>query len=146
MRISTRVQYGVRLMLALAYNHTRGYVNLTEIARAEGVSEKYLSLIVIPLKGAGLISSARGMKGGYILARDPSQITIKEIFSVLEGDSCIIDCVRDKNVCDRAPICGSREVWSLLEERISETLNSVNLEHLVRICEQKAGRTLSYSI
>jgi Rrf2 family protein len=146
MRISTRARYGVRLMLALARHYGTGYTYLKDIAKGEGISEKYLSQITIPLKGVGLINASRGARGGYILARPPSEITIREIVDALEGDSCLVDCVRDVSACPRVPICASRDIWMFLGGKIAETLNSVTLERLVRLSQEKAEGALLHDI
>jgi len=143
MRISTRSRYGVMLMLALANNYGRGYVYLKDIARGGGMSEKYLSKLTILLRSTGLINSSRGVRGGYTLAKAPAQITLKEIVDVLEGDSLLVDCVKDKSACARASICASREVWVLLGGKISEVLNAISLEHLVKLNRDKIEETLS---
>jgi len=67
MWLSTRSRYGTRLMLELALNYNNGNVFLKDVAREEGISEKYLSQLVIPLKARGLISATRGAKGGMII-------------------------------------------------------------------------------
>ena len=95
MKLSARARYGVRLMLALARNYEKSPVYLKNIAREEELSEKYLSLLVIPLRRVGLVISTRGAHGGYNLARLPSKITLKEIVDVLEGN-CLVDCVKDQ--------------------------------------------------
>jgi len=146
MKLSTKSQYGVRLMLALAQNFGRGYTYLKEIAKGEGISEKYLSLITIPLKGAGLISASRGARGGYSLARPPSEITIKEVVDALEGDSCLVDCVKDSTACPRVPICASRDIWVFLGGKIAETLNSFTLEQLLRMNREKAENVQMHDI
>jgi Rrf2 family protein len=94
MKLSTRARYGMRVMLTLAVHYDRGPMYLKDIAEAEEISEKYLSLLVIPLRQAGLIHSIRGAYGGYSLAKDPSQINLGEIVEVLEGDS-IVDCLKN---------------------------------------------------
>ncbi|MFA5284396.1 MAG: Rrf2 family transcriptional regulator, partial [Smithellaceae bacterium] len=95
MKLSTRTRYGVRLMTVLAQNYGKGPVFLKDIAKGENISEKYLSLIIIPLRGVGLINSVRGAHGGYNLSKEPSQITLKEIVDVLEGDCSLVDCVKN---------------------------------------------------
>ena len=94
MKLSTHGRYGMRVMLTLAVHYDRGPMYLKDIAEAEEISEKYLSLLVIPLRQAGLIHSIRGAYGGYTLAKAPSQINLGEIVEVLEGDS-IVDCLKD---------------------------------------------------
>ena len=146
MKLSTRSQYGVRFMLALARNYGQGYVYLKDIAKGEGMSEKYLSLITIALKGVGLINACRGARGGYALSRRPAEINIKEIVDALEGDSCLVDCVKDANACPRVPICASRDIWVFLGDKIDETLSSFTLEQMVRLNQEKAEANLTHNI
>lgn len=146
MKLSTRARYGVRLMLALAVNYGKGPVYLKDIARGEDISEKYLSLIMIPLRTAGLVNSTRGAYGGYHLARDPVQINLKAILDVLEGEACLVDCVRDPSLCPRVSTCVSREIWTLLGGKISEVLVSINLQDLVRMNEAKVGNEAASGI
>ena len=132
MRLSTRSRYGTRLMLELALNYHKGNVYLKDVAREEDISEKYLSHLVIPLKANGLISSSRGAHGGYRLAKSPSCITVKDIVQTLEGNLSPVECIKNPSVCKRVPGCVTRDVWKKLDEKISDTLNSITLEDLVK--------------
>jgi len=136
MRLSTRARYGMRLMLALAGNYGRGSMYLKDIAGAEEISEKYLSLLMIPLREAGLVHSIRGAYGGYTLGRAPSQINLGEIVEVLEGD-CIVDCVRDPSACPRFSVCTSHGIWAFLDAKISETLRAITLEQWLSELKRK---------
>jgi Rrf2 family protein len=140
MKLSTRARYGVRLMLALAKNYGKEPVYLKDIAKEEDISEKYLSLIIIPLRGVGLVNSVRGAYGGYNLSRDPSEITLKEIVDVLEGDCSLVDCVKDPSTCPRVPICVSHDIWAIIGGKISETLSSITLDKMVRMNRKKARK------
>jgi Rrf2 family protein len=145
MKLSTRSRYGLRLMLVLARNYGKGNTFLKEIAREEDISEKYLSLIIIPLNGVGLVNSVRGASGGYTLARDPAQITLKDIVDVLEGD-CLVDCLKDPKSCSRVSTCASHDIWAMLGGKISETLSGITLEQLVRMNQDKWEKSVSPSI
>lgn len=146
MKLSTRSRYGVRLMIVLALNYGKGPVFLKDIAKGENISKKYLSLIMIPLRSSGLVNSLRGANGGYTLARDPSQINMKEIVDVLEGDSCLVDCVKDPSTCPRVPICVSRDVWAIIDGQISETLSGITLETLIKMNQEKAEQAIMHNI
>ncbi len=146
MRVSTRTRYGIRLMIALASNYNKGSVLLKNVAESENISEKYLSQIVIPLRRAGLITGSRGMHGGYILTRKPSEITVKEIFDTLEGDGFVIDCALEPNSCSRSTTCASIELWNLLSKRINEFLNEITLEDLLKIKKDKELSFIEYVI
>jgi Rrf2 family protein len=146
MKLSTRARYGVRLMLDLARQYGQGSVYLREIAAREDISEKYLSQIIIPLRGEGLVRSTRGAHGGYRLAKPPAEITLREIVEPLEGGNCLVDCVKHPSACPRVPTCAARDVWTMLGEKISETLDSVTLEQLVRINLEKLGNNMAHNI
>jgi len=145
-RLSTRSRYGVRFMVDLALRGGENAVYLKDIAREEGLSEKYLSLIAIPLKSAGLIVAQRGAKGGYRLARPASRITLKEIVEVLEKGVCIVECVGDPSTCSRSGHCPSRDLWAEITDRIASTLASVTLEDLARKGREKAYAACMYVI
>jgi Rrf2 family protein len=146
MKITTRSRYGVRLMLELAGNYGKGQVLLKDIARNEGISEKYLSLIIIPLRTAGLVQSTRGAHGGYSLAKPPGEITLKDIVHVLEGGISLVDCVTNSSACSRSQICATRDVWSIVSEQISNTLESITLEDLLAKARGKAESAPIYHI
>jgi Rrf2 family protein len=133
-------------MVELAHNHGKGPLFLKKIAKMQNISEKYLSLIIIPLRGVGLVNSVRGAHGGYNLAKEPSQITLKEIVDVLEGDCSLADCVKNPSACPRVPICASHDIWAIIEEKISETLSSTTLDMLVKMNQEKAGNAMMHNI
>ncbi|MBC7333790.1 MAG: Rrf2 family transcriptional regulator [Actinobacteria bacterium] len=138
MKISTRTRYGIRLMINLAKNYGKGFSLLKDISKKEGVSEKYLSLIVIPLKGAGLLNTTRGVHGGYRLSKPPSEIKVKDIVEVLEGDLFLIDCVKNSRLCKRSNECVSRDLWVNLSNEITNYLTSITLMDLLKWEEKKS--------
>ena len=141
MKLSTHALYGMRVMLALAVHYGRSPMYLKDIAEAEEISEKYLSLLVIPLRQAGLIHSTRGAYGGYSLAKAPSQINLGEIVEVLEGDN-IVDCLKNPSACPRVAGCKSRDIWAYLGEKISEALRSITLQQWLSELERKRRANL----
>jgi len=132
-------------MLALARNYGRGTLYLKDVAKSEEISEKYLGQIVIPLRGAGLVNSNRGVHGGYLLAKSPAEITLRQIVEPLEGD-CLVDCLKNSSACSRVVTCATRDVWALLGCKIAETLEGITLEHLVRMNQDKAEQGNSQNI
>ncbi|MCK4912601.1 MAG: Rrf2 family transcriptional regulator [Candidatus Omnitrophica bacterium] len=146
MKISTRSRYGSRLMLELALNYGKGPVFLRDIAKNEEISEKYLSQIVIPLKAKGLITSFRGMNGGYVLAKSPSQINLREIVELLEGGLELLGCIGNSSTCSRVAICVTRDIWDLVGKKIAQILESVTLEDLIKSHNLKNEEAMIYSI
>jgi Rrf2 family cysteine metabolism transcriptional repressor len=145
-KLSTRTRYGVRLMLDLAQKHGNGPVLLKDIAKQEDLSEKYLSLIVMPLKASGLLKALRGASGGYTLSREPSEITLKEIVESLEGKIFLVDCDPDPKSCTRSGVCATRDVWQVIAAKITGELESMTLSDLVRTSREKLGGKSDYNI
>ncbi len=130
MKISTRGRYGVRFMLDLAVNESASAVSLGEVASRQGISEKYLWQVVNPLKAAGIIQSVRGAGGGYRLARNPVDLTLREIISVLEGGLAITDCIEDAAGCDLSATCVVRRMWQRFTDNLAHSMEQVTLKEL----------------
>jgi Rrf2 family protein len=133
-------------MLELAINSDRGTIQLNEIARKEKISPKYLSIVIIPLRTAGLVKSKRGPFGGYSLAKPSNKITLKEIIDVLEGGMCIVDCIKDPKKCLRSDLCATRDLWTIVNNEISHKLDSITLWDLACIRRKKDDRAMMYQI
>jgi Rrf2 family protein len=146
MKLSTRGRYGVRIMLELALHFGEGPVLLKDIAERQGISEKYLWQLINPLKSMGLIKSIRGARGGYVLAREPAEINLREILRILEGSLFLVDCVDDPAACDRSESCITREIWSETSKNISQSLESMTLGKMVERHKNRGDGALGYSI
>ena len=142
MRLSTKTRYGLRLMFSLGLHFDRTtIIDLGSIAKEEDISGKYLEQIISPLKAAGLVRSTRGIHGGYRLARDPSEISLKQIVETLEGDLSLVECVKNKNACSRITKCVTQEVWNRLSAEISAVLSSISIHDLVEMHKKKIHRS-----
>ncbi len=147
MRLSTKGRYGARAMLDLALNSGKGPVLLRDIAKRQEVSEKYLEHSITALRKAGLVRSIRGARGGYVLAKSPSQIRLSEIMEVLEGSMAPVECVDDPEVCRRAQLCVTRDIWSKMKEAIDNILESVTLQDMVEEQNKKKNsKAIVYNI
>ena len=131
MKLSTRCRYGTRLMLDMAQHYNQGPIQLGDIAKRQDLSLKYLEQIIIPLKKAHYIESVRGPKGGHILAKDPGEITVGEIVTLLEDGASMVECIEDTTVCGRADICPTRLLWKEVSEAVFDKLRAVTLADLV---------------
>jgi Rrf2 family transcriptional regulator, cysteine metabolism repressor len=131
MRLSTRGRYGTRLMVDLAQHYADGPIPLAAIAKRQDLSAKYLEQLIILLKGAGLIRSVRGRRGGYMLARKPEEISVGEIVETLEGRLSVVDCVLEPELCYRAIECPTRDIWVGMTEMIKKQLFSLSLGNIV---------------
>lgn len=147
MKLSTKGRYGARLMLDLALRYGNGPVLLKDIARREGISEKYLGQLVPALKTAGLINSSRGAHGGYMLAKAPQKITMKEIIQALEGPLSLAECIDAPRICRKVSSCVTRDIWEEMGEKMAAVLESNTLEDMVAKEKQKQKlQPLMYSI
>ena len=131
MKMSTRGRYGLRAMLELGRCFGDEPVLMGTLAEREGVSRKYLHALLTSLKSAGLVRSVRGAGGGFVLSRDPSEITLAEILYALEGSLSLVDCVADDQACDRSDQCTARQVWQELSAAIEGVIDNVTLEDMI---------------
>ena len=138
-RLSTKGRYGTRLMVSLAqhYHNGRESIILKKISDAEDISIRYLEQIIIPLKIAKLVKSIRGAGGGYILARHPSDIKLREILLALEGACCLVECVDDEDYCDKIKECAAYDIWKSASSLLKDYFENTTLENLVEISEKK---------
>ncbi len=132
MMISTKGRYALRVMIELAAREGDGLVSLREIAQSQGISEKYLEAIVKSLVKEGLVAGLRGKGGGYRLACDPAACTVGEVLRAAEGSVAPVACLEgDAQPCPRRDQCAALPVWTELNRRIDEYLDSVTLQQVV---------------
>jgi len=144
MRLSTRTRYGIRAMLALAINYGKGPLGLKNIAEDQDISVKYLEQLFTVLKAAGFITSVRGAKGGYQLAKPPAQINLNDCVNCLEGQITTVECVQNDSFCAKAPDCVMKQVWTQVNEAIQNILTSITFQDLVD--KTKETETSDYQI
>ena len=138
MKISTKGRYALRLMLDLAYNHTGSFIPIKNISQRQDISDKYLEQIITQLSRAGLVKSARGAQGGYMLAKEPQEYTVGEILRLLEGNLAPVACVDDaKEACTRADECVTMEVWREIKDAVNKVVDNITLADLVEQQRQK---------
>jgi Rrf2 family cysteine metabolism transcriptional repressor len=119
MKISTKGRYGLRALVDLSiYGKTGAPVLLSDIAKRQGISEKYLEQIANRLHKSGLVKTVRGRKGGYLLNKRESEIRLTDIFEILEGPICLVDCVAKPGLCKKSSLCSARDIWSMLSDTI----------------------------
>ena len=132
MKISTKGRYALRLMLDLASNDSGTPIRLKDVAKRQGISEKYLEQIISILNKAGFVRSVRGPQGGYSLSRTPADYTVGMILRLTEGSLCPVDCAAEENgSCDREDTCVTRMLWKKLDDAISSVVDHVSLEELL---------------
>jgi Rrf2 family protein len=131
MKISTRTRYGVRTMIEVAKGTPEQGVFQKDIAANQLLSNKYLDHIIQALKTAQLIRNARGRKSGYILTRNPADITIFDIHRAFEPGICLVDCISGDYQCEMIDDCHAIGFWDQLNQLIVDYFKSVTLEDLI---------------
>ncbi|MDQ0218194.1 Rrf2 family transcriptional regulator [Peribacillus cavernae] len=123
MKISTKGRYGLTIMIELAKKHGEGPTSLKTIAQIHNLSEHYLEQLIAPLRNAGLVKSIRGAYGGYVLAKNPENITSGDIIRVLEGPISPVEGIEDEE-----PV--KRQLWIRIRDAVKDVLDSTTLEDL----------------
>ncbi|MEA2140295.1 MAG: Rrf2 family transcriptional regulator, cysteine metabolism repressor [Solirubrobacteraceae bacterium] len=139
MMFSTKAEYGVRVMVELARRAGEEPIPLAEIAERGGLPLAYLEHLVARLRKAGLVDSRRGSRGGYLLARSPTEITMAEVVEALEGSIAPIECITEGSdgsiVCSRETqrghVCPTKLLWTRVRFSIVRTLQEMTLADLV---------------
>ncbi len=132
MKISTKGRYAVRVMLDLAKQSSEEYIPLLDIAKRQGISEKYLESIVAVLSKNDFLRSLRGKGGGYKLVKRPEEYTIGSILRLMEGSFAPVACLEKKpNRCERAAECETLKMWAGLEKITEEYFEGITLADLM---------------
>ena len=134
MRVSTRGDYASRALLSLALrDDLAAPVSVRDLAERTGLPQPYLEQILLTLKGAGLVRSKRGVGGGYVLARDPSAISLAEVVAAVDGPivAGAFGEPHQDGACDHEGQCVLLGVWADVGEHMREHLASFTLADMV---------------
>ena len=152
MRLSTRSTYGMRALVELALFSGHGPVSASLIASRQHLSVAYLEQLLHRLKKQGLVTSIRGPKGGYILAKDPTRVTMAEVVRILEGSSTVGNSQRRSSVRathrassqTRHAERVSQAVWHCVHGRLTASLDGVTLHDLCEEVRAQGGEPLDH--
>lgn len=132
MMISSRGRYALRVMIDLAEHGDGAYLPMKEVAQRQDISLKYLEKILPLLVAAKLVEGIHGKGGGYRLTRLPEHYTMGEILRLTEGDLAPVACLECNGQCARTADCRTLPMWSELNRRINEYLDSVTIADLMK--------------
>ncbi|HEX6089826.1 MAG TPA: Rrf2 family transcriptional regulator [Gemmatimonadales bacterium] len=137
MRVTTWTEYSLIIVLHLARRRQAegGTVAARELAEAERLPGDYVEQILLRLRRAGLVESIRGARGGYLLARDPAQISVRDVMTASEHQTFEINCEShpiDAARCQNGSGCSIRPVWQALQQRVDDLLGSISLADLMK--------------
>ena len=132
MQISTKGRYSLRMLVDLAEHKNDGFVSLKDISERQGISKKYLEQLVSLLNRPDILRTNRGSKGGYMLAKEPSQYTVGEILRITEGGLSPVKCLEDDpNQCERSAFCKTLGVWLELDKILNNYLDSLSIQDII---------------
>ncbi|SFC21563.1 RrF2 family transcriptional regulator [Butyrivibrio sp. YAB3001] len=136
MRVSTRVEYGVIALADIAMNSEKGEsVSTLEIAQRQGISKKYLELILPLLRQAGLIKAQKGKTGGYTLNKSESEITVADVINAL--DTTVLEEMESSDssgsLRDAVDFC----LWGKINSFMSDFATNMTLEDFLQHCRER---------
>ncbi|MFH1531682.1 MAG: Rrf2 family transcriptional regulator [Pseudomonadota bacterium] len=131
MKLSARARYAVRLLLEVfRMGGMEKPVQLSRIAEKSGISRRFLEQVALALRASSLIRGVSGRKGGYLLAKPPSEITMREIVASASGPIRLAECVDHPTACSRSDRCACRTLWCLMQRRLNDILGEITLDLL----------------
>jgi len=143
LRLSTKSRYATRMLVYLSMHAQERPANTAEIAQAEGISKDYVEQILSRLRTAGVVTSHRGIKGGFSIAKDPEDISVLEIVELTEGQISVAPCLKED--CSRSTQCATQAVWSAVNGNLKETLSQFSIADLRKLSKENQD-TLSFQI
>ena len=146
MRISKKAEYALRALVAIA-RQPRSWA-IQELSAQENIPIKFLEQILLALRHAGLLSSKRGVGGGYTLIRPPSEITLREVLRILDGPVAPVPCASEQPTeactCPDRRTCAVRLMMTELRGDITRLLDSRTIEDMTRL--SPSSDTLAFEI
>ena len=132
MNVTSKGRYALRIMIDLAQHPEDGFISLKTIADRQGISMKYLEMIVGSLKKAELVDSTRGKEGGYKLNRPTAEYSVGSILRCIEDNLAPVACIRAGSItCDHAGECMTVPMWKELDDITNAYLDGVTLDDLL---------------
>ncbi len=125
--LTKNIDYGLELMIALGRNFKKGPLSLRKIAKGKKIPYKFLGKLALSLRQAGLIEAKEGKGGGYFLTENPARISVAEIVEVLGGPVEVGHCFG----CPRVGVCGQKDIWTEVGEKVKEIIEEKNLQDLL---------------
>lgn len=137
MMLTKMTRFGTRAVFDIAYNSSGLPVQVKDIAKRQELPLKFLEQIFNKLKKADFIKSQRGKHGGYVLTKDPREITVGDIVRAVDERFDLVCCVSDTKTCNRAGQCPTRPVWEETSRRVQEYLDTVTIADLCEDAKNK---------
>lgn len=135
MKLPTKIRYAVRAVVELTDKDEGIPIPVKDIAKAQGMSAKYVKQLMNRMQRAGLVKGHPGIHGGYTLAKEPGRISLFDIYQALDVSLVLVPCVGSHPECDRIDRCCARRVWKSLYDSLEDTLRNTSVKELAK-CER----------
>ena len=129
MRLTARSEYGLLALIDLGVRYGEGPVSARGVAERQGIPMKFLEQLLAAMRKAGLVSASRGARGGFTLARDPSEISVLDVVEALEGPLAPTSC-DGGSLCGRSGVCAAAAVWSRATEALRDVFTTTSVADL----------------
>ena len=133
--LSRKAKYAIKALLALADSEPGEPVRISDLARAEQIPPKFLELILLGLRNQGILRSRKGKGGGYLLARDPSEIYLGQIVRMFDGPLAPVPCASQTAYvpcadCRNEAVCGVHLAMKEVRDVTARVLDGTSLASL----------------
>lgn len=130
MVITRATEHAIRTVIFLAKQPRGEIVLKKDICRTQDVTPAFLTKILQPLIKAGIVSSQRGVGGGFLLARDPQEITLLDLLEAEEGPLKLNHCLAEESRCERDTDCAAHQVWNEAQLEMARVLEKYSIAEL----------------
>jgi Rrf2 family protein len=133
-RISKKTDYALRALFTLVDHHGGVPIPIRELARRNDVPKRFLEQIMLALKAQGWVDSVAGIRGGYVLAKNPAKITMGEVVRHFDGILAPIDCVSVTGYkrCSQEPVCRFRRVFLDARNYVAGVMDRATLAEIAK--------------
>jgi len=118
-------------MIEISKNDSSSGMLQKDISAAQEIPLNYLDSIITGLRSAGLIMNYGGKRSGYILARQPNEISVYDVYRAFEPELTLVNCACPGNECSRINICPAKDYWFELSSTIKNHMESSTLEQVI---------------
>jgi len=138
MRLSLQEKYGIQALVALGLRWGKERMQTREIAQEGGMPRKFLEQVLLTLKEAGIVESARGKDGGYVLRRQPQEVSLRQVVEAFEGPLALLPCLKGRDAppcteCRGKKDCWMRDIVGRVNDLMVEAFERVSLAN---VCQQ----------
>lgn len=136
MKLSSKTEYAILALLELGQRYGKGFNLSRDVARSRDIPESFIERILLTLKNGGIVVSVRGANGGHCLAKDPQNISVREIIELFEGSLAPIDCVNERissvpAFCSIEASCVLKDLWKKMYDAMLTSIENITINDLV---------------